>query len=185
MTPTITICGLDELDHHAAAGVTHVLSILDPQWPAPTAFERYGAHDRLLLRFHDVIEPRLPSGEDAPDRQHVTDILRFGRSATQSAGRPHILVHCHAGISRSTAAAMLMLAQADPERDPDSIMEEIVMMRPNAWPNLRIVEFGDELLGRRGTLIATARRRYREVSQARPEIARFMRDGGRSREVDG
>jgi len=34
---TLTICGLDELDRHGARGVTHVLSILDPGWPAPAA----------------------------------------------------------------------------------------------------------------------------------------------------
>ena len=33
----LTICGLEELEQHRARGVTHVLSILDPDWPDPQA----------------------------------------------------------------------------------------------------------------------------------------------------
>lgn len=38
----VTICGIPELDEHCAAGVTHVLSILDPGWPDPAAFAQFG-----------------------------------------------------------------------------------------------------------------------------------------------
>ena len=57
----LTICGIAELDGHSAAGITHVLSILDPDWPDPPAFAAFAPHRRLALRFHDIIEP-------APDR---------------------------------------------------------------------------------------------------------------------
>ena len=42
----LTICGLSELEHHSARGVTHVLSILDPDWPEPEAFWAYDPHHR-------------------------------------------------------------------------------------------------------------------------------------------
>ena len=58
-------------------------------------------------------------------------------------------------------------------------------MRPLAWPNLRVVELGDDLLGRRGEIVAAVRAHYRAVVAARPEVAHVMRLGGRGREVTG
>ena len=52
----LTICGIPELDEHCAAGVTHVLSILDPDTPDPPAFAAFAPHHRLALRFYDIIE---------------------------------------------------------------------------------------------------------------------------------
>src|SRR5271165_4374781 len=104
---TITICGIDELPDHSAAGVTHVLSILDPGWPEPEAFGEYGEHARLELRFHDVIDDVPSLGYDAPQRRHVEALLEFGRAMLEEPAPVHLLVHCHAGISRSTAAASL------------------------------------------------------------------------------
>ena len=49
----ITVCGLDELADQAAAGVSHVLSILDPGWPEPDPLNTFGLDRRLKLRFHD------------------------------------------------------------------------------------------------------------------------------------
>lgn len=42
----LTICGLDELDSHNARGVSHVLSLLDPDWPEPMAFWAFDPHVR-------------------------------------------------------------------------------------------------------------------------------------------
>jgi predicted protein tyrosine phosphatase len=182
MTISVTICGLDELALHRAAGVTHVLSILDPDWPEPAEFDFWDPHDRLLLRFHDVIEDGSPW--ESPGADHVAAILRFGASLPLD--RPvRLLVHCHAGVSRSTAAAIVMLAQRDPGRDPDDIVAQIVRHRPQAWPNIRIIETGDRLLARQGALVEATRRHYREVIVVRPDYARELRAGGRGREVDG
>ena len=48
-TSLLTICGLEELSHHSARGVTHVLSILDPDWAEPTDSERMPP--TIVLRF--------------------------------------------------------------------------------------------------------------------------------------
>ena len=52
----ITVCGIEELSGHCDANVSHVLSILDPEWPVPEAFGAFGEHARLELRFHDIID---------------------------------------------------------------------------------------------------------------------------------
>jgi hypothetical protein len=56
----ITVRGIEELARHCQAGVSHVLSILDPDWPIPDAgrTDAFGEHAKLELRFHDVIDRR-------------------------------------------------------------------------------------------------------------------------------
>jgi len=180
----MTICGIDELAGHVDACVTHVLSILDPTTPEPEAFSRYRVHERLELRFHDVIETDLP-GYDPPQPHHVAAVLEFGRTmVTTAEPPPHLLVHCHMGISRSTAAAALVMAATMPDRGPADIMAEIARMRPKAWPNLRMIEIGDAMLDRGGSLIRAVRDRHRELATALPQVASFMRDSGRARELD-
>ncbi len=176
----VTICGIPELDEHCATGVTHVLSILDPEWPDPPAFAGFAPHRRLALRFHDIIEPtpdRLP-----PSRDDVERLLAFGRELGEPAGS-HLLVHCHAGVSRSTAAAALILAQAYPDRPAHEALDRVAQLRPRAWPNLRILELGDALLGRGGAIVAAAGAIYRRVLDREPYLQEAMIDGGRTREV--
>src|SRR5437879_3524811 len=71
-----TVCGLDELGLHSRSGLTHVLSILDPDYPTPEVFRAYDDHDKLELRFHDAIEPS--PGIQLPTETHVEAILEFG-----------------------------------------------------------------------------------------------------------
>jgi len=176
----LTICGIPELDEHCAAGVTHVLSILDPEFDDPPAFAAFGPHHRLALRFHDIIEPRLDCL--MPQRADVERLLGFGRELID-APDPHLLIHCHAGVSRSTASATLILAQAWPDRPARTVLDAVVAIRPRAWPNLRILEFGDALLGRNGEIIAAVAAVYRGVIERDPAFREAMIDGGRGREV--
>jgi predicted protein tyrosine phosphatase len=179
----ITVCGIEELPNHCEVGVSHVLSILDPDWPVPEAFGAFGEHAKLELRFHDVIEAQ-DAVTVAPQPEHVADILSFGRqfSAHQEQDA-HLLVHCHAGVSRSTAAMTLILAQALPEEPADRIFGEVLRIRPLAWPNLRMLELGDAMLGRNGELVAAAAGVYRRQLDERQHLVELMRVGGRGREV--
>jgi predicted protein tyrosine phosphatase len=176
----VTICGIDELELHCAAGVTHVLSILDPGWPEPEAFGAFDPHRRLELRFHDVIETE--PGCVAPESLDVEQLLSFGRDLTEGKGT-HLLVHCHAGVSRSTAAATLIVAQARPDRPAEEALQTVLSRRPRAWPNLRILELGDALLERRGEIVGAARAHYRRRLEREPWLIEQMIDGGRGREV--
>jgi predicted protein tyrosine phosphatase len=176
----VTICGIDELGFHWEAGVTHVLSILDPGWPEPEALGAFDAHRRLELRFHDVIE--AGPGWIAPERLDVEQLLSFGHDLTESRGT-HLLVHCHAGVSRSTAAATLILAQARPDRPAEEVLQAVVRQRSHAWPNLRILELGDALLDRRGEIVDAARAIYRRRLEREPWMIEQMIEGGRGREV--
>lgn len=174
----LSVCGIGELPEYGAGGVTHVVSILDPGAPEPEAFATFPPHKRLELRFNDVIEAYpdyvLPHSRD------VESLLEFGREL--GAGS-HVLIHCHAGQSRSTASAALLIAQARPDLAPARIYGEIVRARPRAWPNLKIIELGDALLGRGGALVGAAGPVYLAMMEREPILEDLFIDGGRAREV--
>ena len=176
----LTICGLGELDGHSAAGVSHILSILDPDWPEPEAFRAFDPHLRTTLYFHDAIEPG--PAIILPQKADVEAILAFGREVGDDLR--HLLIHCHAGVSRSTAAMTMILAQAFPDQSEDAIVQRLVGIRPQAWPNSRMIGFADELLGREGRLTAAVGALYARRLAARPELAETMRRLDRGREVE-
>lgn len=180
-----SVCGLDELEHHGARRVTHVLSILDPAWPTPAAFDRYPAHHRRELRFHDAIE----AAPDVilPERANVEAILEFGAQVAADHDRRldgHVLIHCHAGVSRSTAAMTTLIVQAQPRHDEDVVFARLLEIRPQAWPNLRMVGFADDLLGRGGRLVAALGRLYARQLDRQPGLAEERRRQSRWREVE-
>ncbi|WP_237477670.1 tyrosine phosphatase family protein [Lichenibacterium dinghuense] len=183
----LTVCGLDELESHAERGVTHALSIVDPGREDHPAFARYGAPRRLTLYFNDDIEPG--PGLVLPERADVDAILMWGREAFAAApgggeGDGHLLVHCHMGISRSTAAMTMLLAQAHPEQGEAEIAERVHAIRPIAWPNLRMIEMADDALGRAGRLVAAAATLYAGNLARRPDLAEVMTRINRAREVE-
>lgn len=176
----VTICGIDELAFHCPGNVTHILSILDPGWPEPEPLNTFDLTRRLKLRFHDIIE--VQPGGILPERWDVELLLAFARDLGASKNT-HLLVHCHAGVSRSTAAATLILAQTWPDRPAEDALREVTRLRPRAWPNLRILELGDEILGRGGEIVEAARMHYRRALEREPGLAAAMIGGGRGREV--
>jgi predicted protein tyrosine phosphatase len=177
----IATCGVSDLSQHSATEFSHVLSILDPRTPRPEALSDFTTHCRLELRFHDIITTRL--GAVPPNADHIEQILAFGRKVSAIGDTAHLLVHCHAGQSRSTAAAALCLAQAYPIRTAYEVVGEIVRRHPSAWPNLLMLELGDEALGRQGEFIAAAGALYRRAIDANPSLGDHMKRHGRDREV--
>lgn len=181
---TLTICGIEELPDQGGRGVTHVLSLLDPELPDLASFSAYGAHERTELRFHDVIDPA--EGKVHPTEAHVAEILRFGeslRGSAQSRAGGHLLVHCHMGISRSTAAMLALMAQVHADEAEDALFARLRGIRPQAWPNSVMIGFADAQLGRRGRLTEALRRHYGHQLQAQPRYRDWMAGLGRQAEV--
>jgi len=179
----ITVCGLEELGGFCEQRVTHVLSILDPGMPPPPAFGAFGEHERIDLRFDDIIDEKagmvLPANEDvARIVELAADLKRDSRHEAA-----HLLVHCHMGISRSTAAMTLILAHFRPERPAAEALAAVKEIRPRAWPNLRIIEIGDRLLGRNGELVEAVAAHYRGALALHPKLAQSMTELGRGREI--
>jgi predicted protein tyrosine phosphatase len=110
-------------------------------------FRKPGEPAHLVLCFHDI--------EDAgqatpPQRGHVADGLAFAR--THAARR--LMIHCFAGISRSTALGYAILVdRAGPRADEGALLERVLALRPLACPNRLIVRHADALLGRDGRMV--------------------------------
>lgn len=174
----ISICGLAEIAEFAGRGVTHAVSILDPGWPDPPVFERFQGCLRDTFRFHDVIDD-FP-GTIAPTRDDVRRILDLGERLQGNEVR-HLLIHCHAGVSRSAATAAILLAQFHPGLE-DEAFRLVARIRPWNWPNSRMIEFADDLLARQGRLVAAMRAHHARMIDSWPDMAEPLREGERSRE---
>jgi len=100
------------------------------------------------LNFDDIVES--VAGYVEPSEAHVRSIIDLGAGLADT---ERILVHCHAGISRSSAAALILLAIRNPghERDIASLLRA-----EGPWfvPNRLMIEIADRLLGRGAVLSA-------------------------------
>ena len=176
---TLTVCGLDELEGPRAASPTSY-PFLTRNGQIPAAFSAFDRRRRATLRFHDAIEPA--PGVVLPQKAHVEEILAFGRDIGDDVA--HLLIHCHAGVSRSTAAMAMILAQAFPHDKEDVIVDRLMRIRPQSWPNSRMIAFADELLGRDGRLNVAVARIYARHLAKRPELSEIMRQANRGKEVE-
>lgn len=159
MRPRLIITGASTaaaiLQEPRGAELRHLLSFGDPLTGEPRGYREHPAR-KLRIECDDI--ERDPPGPDpmrvAITPRQVAAIVDFVRGCDGPT-----LIHCQAGVSRSTAAGLLLLAVHLP---PDEAVAEIRRLRPAAWPNRRIVGLGDELLGLDGALIA-ADMRWRTI----------------------
>jgi predicted protein tyrosine phosphatase len=145
----IHVCSLARLHETVEdTGARHVVSLLTDDTPVrrPAAVI---AENHLRLRLHDISEPL--DGHIMPDEEHVADLLSFVHRWDR---RAPLVVHCYAGISRSTASAFASVCALNPQRDEAGIALALRQASPTATPNIRIVSLADRLLGRQGRMIA-------------------------------
>src|SRR3954470_4420849 len=145
----IHVCSLARLhDTVRETGARHVVTLIKDislvHRPASITPENH-----LLLDMDDITDPI--DGYVAPHAEHVGDLLRFVRAWDR--GAP-MVVHCYAGISRSTAGAFVTACALNPRRDELSIARALRAASPTAMPNVRIVSLADRMLGRNGRMIA-------------------------------
>ncbi len=125
------------------------------------------------------------AGMILPERKDVIRLLEFGETIDLVPEKQdHLLVHCHMGVSRSTAAMATLLLQDHPESDEETIFARILQVRPQMWPNSRMIGFADDILGRRGRFSAALRKLYGHQCRVRPDIPQMIRMYGRGAEVD-
>lgn len=145
----LAICGVHDLpDVLARFSPSHVISITDPD-DEPLDFPEQITVLRLtffdLHTMTGMVAKTLTARDrgDYPCVDHAEAILDFGRQLPAGA---RVLVHCHAGVSRSTAAGFLLMAARMPGQE-DVAFNLIKRIRPVAQPNRLLVRHGDRLLG--------------------------------------
>lgn len=99
----------------------------------------------VVVYVDDISQPRLYYS--LPTIDHVKEALSHLTNLTDS---DKILIHCHAGVSRSTAIAIAALVQNGV--DPAEAIDQIEEIRPCLWPNQLIIKHADDYLGLKGKL---------------------------------
>jgi predicted protein tyrosine phosphatase len=133
----------------------HLISIGANWDPDLEGIENYTGN-LLRLKFSDVkFKPVIPEnslsyGIRAPTIEHVQEILDFGKTVETG----HLLVHCEMGISRSSAATLIVLATHSDPSQAQELGKIVQKARPIARPNNMMLEYADELLGWGGALAA-------------------------------
>lgn len=149
---SIHVCSLSRMDEVVArTGADHLLSLLaagtNVMRPASI---RPGNHLHLVM--HDIVEAQ--DGMTLPGAAHMRDVLDFARRWDRA--KP-LVVHCYAGISRSTASAYIIAAALAPERDEVELAQTLRALSPSATPNPRLVAVADLLLERKGRMVEAIR----------------------------
>jgi predicted protein tyrosine phosphatase len=145
----IHVCSLARLHETVEdTGARHVVSLVarEDRLERPACI---AAENHLWLQVHDISIPA--EGYIHPDTEHVERLITFVRGWDQSTP---MVVHCFAGISRSTAAAFVSVCALSPQRDEHAIAQELRRVSATAIPNIRIVTLADGLLGRNGRMVA-------------------------------
>ena len=150
--PLIHVTPLSRLaETVAATKASHVLTLINAGTPVvcpdPIAPDRH-----LFIGVSDIVEPL--DGHILPGDAHVRAALAFGRGWDRAAP---MVVHCYAGISRSTAAAFIMACALQPDVPEAVFARRLRAASPTATPNARLVAVADDLLGRRGRMVEAAR----------------------------
>ena len=151
--PTLHACPLSRLaETLAATGADHLVTLVTPGLPVVRpAGVAAGRH--LLLAFGDIAAAR--PGHVLASDAHLDAFLAF--VAAWDRARP-LLIHCYAGISRSTAAAYVAACALAPARCEAEVASALRRAAPSATPNPRFVALADARLGRDGRMIAAIAR---------------------------
>ncbi len=144
----IHVCSLARLDETVArTGARHIVSLVNAGTPMrlPAGFDSAG---HLFLAMNDIVAPL--AGMTAPGHAHVAAYMEYLEDWARSGP---LVIHCFAGISRSTAAAYIAVAMLEPSRDEAELALELRARAPSATPNARLVALADDVLGRNGRMV--------------------------------
>ncbi len=144
----IHVCSLALLHRTVQeTGALHVVTLLRDVHLV-TRPENVAEDKHLVLGMDDIPEPA--DGYIVPCEDHVAKLIAFAREWDRSAP---LVVHCYAGISRSTAGAFVTACALNPGRAELGIAQELRQRSHTASPNRRIVSIADTLLGRNGRMV--------------------------------
>jgi predicted protein tyrosine phosphatase len=150
--PAVYVCPLSRLGETVQqCGASHVVTLINPgtpvQRPVSVPEDRH-----LFIGVNDISDP--VDGMILPGRDHLDTYLDFVRSWDR---KNPMVVHCWAGVSRSTAGAFTALCMLRPDLPEAEIAARLRARSPEATPNARLVALADERLDRGGRMIEAVR----------------------------
>ena len=158
----IHVCSLARLQETVdTVGATHVVTLLRDAHLIVRP-PRIAPDNHLIVRVDDITCPA--DGYTHACEDHIGDLIEFVQQWDR--GAP-LVVHCYAGISRSTAGAFTAACALRPDRDEATIAQALRRASPTATPNLLIVSLADRALGRDGRMV----RAIEAIGQGRAAFA--------------
>lgn len=146
------VCSLSRLQETTEeTGARSLVTLISGGTPVERP-ESIRQENHLFLSFNDIVEPM--EGLTPPAAEHVDELIAFGRNWDRAAP---MIVHCWAGISRSTAGAYIIACARDPDADEEQLAARLRIASASATPNARLVAFADEILGRDGRMVRAIR----------------------------
>ncbi|MHA1559980.1 MAG: tyrosine phosphatase family protein [Alphaproteobacteria bacterium] len=150
--PSIHVCALAHVASTVeTSGATHLVTLLHDgsklKRPQSISADRH-----LFLGVADIIAPIR--GMTEPSENHVRRLISF---VDNWDGAHPMVIHCFAGISRSTAGAFIALCHLAPEKDEMELAQRIRQSSKVASPNTRLVELADGVLDRKGRMVEAIR----------------------------
>jgi len=144
--PRLHVCSLALVaDTVQRTGARSLVTLLRPD--GVTVAVPPGIERRLYLAISDIVAP--VEGQRLPERAHIDVLIDFVRRWDRA--QP-MLIHCFAGVSRSTAAAFIAACALNPARDEFDIARALRAASPTATPNARLVALADAALERNGRM---------------------------------
>ncbi len=148
----IQITDLIEAKRIQAQGFAGIISIADP-WAETLVPGQDSGADHLELRFVDLDQPleAVARYQDMvmPSAAIVQQALDFAARHAEAM----LLIHCHAGVSRSTAIGLAIYAARLGPGAEERALDALLAIVPDAVPNLAVVAIADNLLQRSGELL--------------------------------
>ncbi len=155
MKHRIHVCALRHVPRTAEAiGAGHLVSAIEahsfPRTPKGILADRH-----LKLDMDDITQAQPDM--TLPSERHVLELLDFVADWDQNSP---LLIHCFAGMSRSTACAFIAICALNPETDEGRIARAMRRLSATATPNRKLVALADDILARDGRMIAAVSDMY-------------------------
>lgn len=150
--PSIHVCPLSQIPATVRATGARSLITLISEGTEVTRPREIEEDRHLYVAMSDIV--LAMDGEILPNETHVAELVAFIRRWDRAAP---LVIHCYAGVSRSTAAAFIAACLIDETRNEASIAQEIRDLSPTATPNKLMVEIADRLLRRDGRMVEAVR----------------------------
>lgn len=143
----LTVCGKGQVRKVVKRfAATHLLSLVDPDDRVPTP-HRIARENHLSVRFDDVESPALAH---APTLADIEKVVAWVDRLPENA---RLVIHCTAGVSRSTAIAFALLCRG---MDIEAARDRLLVIRPQASPNALVTMLLDQMFDMGGALHAAA-----------------------------
>jgi predicted protein tyrosine phosphatase len=147
-TAHLYVCSLEAMPQLVVeTRARHLITVINKMSIPPTpAVVPADAHLRLAM--NDITSPQ--DGLVHPSEAHIADLIAFARAWNRQGP---LVVHCWAGISRSTAAAFITLCTLNAAGSERRFAQALRAASPTATPNALMIELADDLIGARGRMV--------------------------------